>query len=125
MTGNGDVIVADAAANEVFSIVDPRGAASRRHLLDNSDGVSTPTGLIVAPTDQIYVTNSGSRSIMTLDGTGRLLRSQHCDCNLSGLYPLRDSVYRLSDRLDETIFLLEAGRTGDRVVFVPALRTND
>jgi hypothetical protein len=124
LAGNGDAIVADASANEVFSIVDPRGSAVRRPLLDQTDGISNPTGVIVSPTNQIYIANADSETIMILDSTGRLIGTQECGCELSGFYPLQDSVYRLSGRTDGTIFLLETGPAANRVVFVPGLQTN-
>ena len=122
LAANGDAIVADPKANEIFSILDPRGSAARQLLLDAEGGVSNPTGVIVSNANQLLLTNAGSQTIMTLDSTGRLLRTERCSCELAGLFPLRDSVYRLSDRTDQTVFLLEAGPSGDRVLFVPMLR---
>jgi hypothetical protein len=120
LTSAGQAVVTDAGANEIFTILDPLGLAARRMLLNADNGVSNPTAVVVAPSNQIYVANEDSKSIMTLDSTMHLVRSQHCNCNVAGFYPLRESVFRLSDRTDRTIFLLEAGRD-DRIVFVPAL----
>ena len=124
LAANGDAIVADAKANQVFSILDARGSGVRQLLLDETGGVSNPTGVTVSNANQILLTNAGSETIMTLDSTGRLLRTERCSCELAGLFPLRDSVYRLSGRTDQTIFLLEAGPSSDRVFFVPMLRGN-
>jgi hypothetical protein len=122
---NGNAIVADAKANEVFAIVDPGGSAIREFLADERTGISRPVGLIVSNSNEIYVANAGSATIMVLDSAGLVLRTDSCGCDLAGLYPLRDSIYRLSNGVDRTIYLLEARPTGDRVAFVPALHANN
>lgn len=115
---NGDTIIADEKANQVFSIIDPAGAAARFILADDRNGVSNPASVAVSDANRIYVA-SADGTIMTLDSTGQLLRSLKCSCRPSGLYPISDSVYRLSDQTDRTIYLLKTDAAGDRVVFVP------
>jgi DNA-binding beta-propeller fold protein YncE len=124
LTPAGDAVVADARSNEIFSITDPKGYASRLFLADDRSGVSNPTSVAVSKGGQIYVANGGSDTIVTLDSAGHVLRVQQCGCELAGLFPLKDSLYRLSDRTDSTLYLLEAGVTGDRVLFVPPSRKN-
>jgi len=119
LTSSGDAVVSDVRASEVFLIADPKGAAARLFLGDDRSGISNPTNITVSNAGQIYIANAGSDTIVVLDSAGLLLRTQHCGCEVAGLFPLKDSLYRLSDRTDRTLYLLEAGTTGDRIVFVP------
>ena len=120
MMGNGAAaIVADRAANEVYAVWDPGGAAMPQFLAGARDGVSIPVGVAVSAANRIYIANSGSATIMTLDSSGRLVKSQDCGCAVSGVHALRDSVFRLTNGLDRTVFLLDASSNEDRILFVP------
>ena len=125
LAASGDAVVADSKKNEVFAIRDPRGSAIRQLLADDRAGVSNPRGVAVSSGNQVYVANAGSGAILALDFNGILLRTQSCNCEPSGFSTLRDSVFMLTNQIDRTIFLLDAGPAGDRVYFVPPLRTND
>ena len=116
---NGDAIVADAKMNEIFSIVNPKGTAARFLLADDRAGVSNPTSVTVSAAGQIYVASATSDTILVLNSDGNLLRTQYCGCEPAGFFLMKDSLYRLSDRTDRTLYLLEAGTTSDRIVFVP------
>jgi hypothetical protein len=118
ITGNGAAIVADRGADEVFAIWDAGGPAIRQFLAGNSDGVSSPAG-VVWNNNRIYIGNTGSATVTVLDSDGRYLETHSCSCTLSGVYPMRDSVFRLTDRIDRTIFLLDASSAEERIVFVP------
>jgi len=124
ITGNGTTFVTDRGANAVFAIWDASNTAVYQFLLGERDGVSRPSGVAISKDNAVYIANTGSATVMTLDFSGHLQRTLQCDCRLSGLYPLRDSVFRLTDRLDQTIYLLATSLNGDQVSFVPALRTN-
>ena len=119
MMENGAAIVADRAANEVYAVWDPGGAAMPQFLAGARDGVSIPIGVAVSAANRIYIANSGSATIMTLDSSGRLVKSQDCGCAVSGVHALRDSVFRLTNGLDRTVFLLDASSNEDRILFVP------
>jgi hypothetical protein len=119
LTAGGDAIVTDRGANEVFAIWDARLGAVRRLLADVREGVSDPVGVAVSATNRIYFVNAGSASAIVLDPSGRYVKSHSCSCKVTGLIPMRDSVFRLTDRIDQTIFLLDASSTEERIVFVP------
>jgi PPE-repeat protein len=119
ITQNGDAIVSDQAANEVFAIWDAAGAAVRRVLVDRREGLSDPGGIAVSSGNRIYVANSGEDSVMVLDANGRFLKAHPCSCTVSGVIPFRESVFRLTDRFDQPLFLLDATSADERIVFVP------
>jgi hypothetical protein len=116
---NGDTVVADSKENAVYYVTDPTRSAARVLLADDQDGISNPTGVAAVNGDRIYVTNASARTVLVLTPSGHVLRALTCSCEPSGLYPFIDSVYRLSDRVDQTIHLLKVGATGDRILFVP------
>ena len=119
ITRGSDVIVTDSGANEVFAIWDARGGAVRKLLADSTDGVSDPSGVGVSSGGRLYVSNRGSSSIMVLDPGGRVLKTLRCNCSTSGISLLRESVFRLTEGIAQTIYLLDAGSPDERIVFVP------
>ena len=120
ITRNGDAIATDRRANEVFAIWDPGGGAVRKLLAGVTDGVVEPTGVAVSSGDRIYIANSGS--VLVLDTTGRFLNTHRCNCTISGVNLFRDSVFRLTDGTDQTIYLLEATSAAERILFIPPPR---
>lgn len=119
ITRNGDAIVTAEADNEVFAIFDASGGAVRRLLADVRQGVSRPIGVALSPDGRILVGNKESATVTVLDSNGRLLRTLHCDCAVSGVYPIRDAVFLLTDGIDHTLYLLDAGSPEERILFVP------
>jgi len=118
ITGNGAAIVADRGANEVFAIWDLGGAAIPQFLAGPGDGVSDPVGL-ASDANRIYISNAGSGTVIALDSNGRYLQTLDCNCTLTGAFALRDSVFRLTDRVHRTIFLLDASSPTARILFAP------
>ena len=82
--------------------------------------MSDPVAVTVSRRGEFYVANAGSGIVMVFDSSGRLLRRQDCRCSISGMAPLRDSVFRLTDRIDLPIILLDANTPEDRIFFIPA-----
>jgi hypothetical protein len=122
ITGSGAAIVADRGADEVFAIWDVSGAAVRQSLAGVKEGVSSPAGVAVGKNNRIYVGNAGSATVTALDSDGRYSETYPCGCELSGVYPLRESVFRLTDRIDQTTFLLDTNSDEERILFVPPAR---
>jgi hypothetical protein len=119
ITRSGDAIVSDRGSNEVFAIRDANGGAVRRLIAAGTDGVSNPVGLIVSSSDRIYVANAGSGTVMAFESSGRLAGTHRCNCAISGIFPFRDSVFRLTEGIPQTIYLLDATSAAERIVFVP------
>ena len=119
ITRDGDAIVTDRGTNEVFAIWGASGGAVRGLLADVRDGVSNPMGVALSSLNRIYVANAGTDTAVVLDSSGHFLKAEQCSCTISGLYPLRDSVFRLTDGIGQTIFLLDASTAEERILFVP------
>jgi hypothetical protein len=123
ITANGAAFVTDRESNEIFAVWDAKGGSFPQYLASSGDGVSSPGDVAVSASNRIYVANVGAANILVLDSSGNILGARGCDCELSGLFPLRDSVFRLTKRLDQTVYLLDAGPTQDRILFVPPFST--
>jgi hypothetical protein len=56
---------------------------------------------------------------MVFEASGRLLKVLSCNCAMAGVYLLRDSVFRLTEGIAQTMFLLDASSAEERILFVP------
>jgi len=120
--GNADVVYADSATNEVFLARDVKRQSVTTFLAGPSDGVSGPTGAGVSIRNEILVANAGSGTVMVFDGDGRILRTQQCDCHVSGMFPLSTDMFRLTDRFDQTTYVLDVSESENRILFIPPLQ---
>ena len=84
--------------------------------------MSNPTSVAASDDNRIYIAGAADGTILTLDTTGQMLQSVKCNCRLSGLFPLSDSMYRLSSQTDRTIYILKIDASGEHVAFVPPLQ---
>jgi hypothetical protein len=124
ITPDGAAIVTDRDANEVFAVWDIRNGSSPQYLAASADGVSRPADVAVSASNRMYVANPGAASVMIFNAGGQLLGARGCNCEISGLFPVRDSLFRLTKRLDQTVYLLDAGPVQDRILFIPPLATD-
>jgi hypothetical protein len=119
LAGNG-VAVANPRDNEVFLVSSLTGSARRRTLAGPGQGISNPVGLAAAPNSaRIHVANGGSSNVTTFEVTGRLVSNRRCNCEISGFRLVGESIYRLTDQLDRTLFLFDARSAESRILFVP------
>ena len=116
-----DAVIADAGAGQVVIIRNVRGEASPTLLADSREGLSQPIALAISKQDEIFVADAATNVVVTLDASGQLLRAVSCGCAAATLTPLRESLYRLTDRLDLPIFVFDSRPEGQRILFIPAL----
>jgi hypothetical protein len=121
LTRSGTAVVADRDKNEILLVRDVRTTGSRQTIADVHDGVMEPVAITVSSRDDIYVANAGSAAVLVFGTDGQLMRTLGCACTPSGLYRVRESVFRLSDAMDRTIYLLDVAAGAGRIVFVPPL----
>jgi DNA-binding beta-propeller fold protein YncE len=118
ISASGHAILTDRDANEVFAIWNVEGGAIRRPFADVTEGVSKPSG-VAAAGNRIYIANSGSANIIVLDAEGRFVKALPCNCTISGLHTFRESIYRVTDGIHQTLYLLDASSAQERILFVP------
>jgi hypothetical protein len=89
-----------ADANEVYAIVESRGFGERHRLVDERNGVSNFSGVVATENGTFSLANAGSSSVMSLDSNGNILRNETCRCEVSGFYPVRNSVFQLTSGVE-------------------------
>jgi hypothetical protein len=116
------LVVANPRDDEVFLMPDFAGSPRRRTLAGPDQGISRPVGLAAAANGtRVHVANGGSSNVTTFELAGRQVSSRRCNCQISGLSRVGDSIYRLTDRLDRTVFLFDARSAESRILFVPPI----
>jgi hypothetical protein len=118
-----DGLLADRVNSSVWLLKDILGAAIGVQLAGESNGIDRPIAVASSDDSQrIFVANSGSNSLATLElATGRLAIVQ-AGSSVSGLHRLKgDSVFRITELSDRPLLILDGGTAETRVVFVPRL----
>jgi hypothetical protein len=110
-------IVADSADNTVYALAEGQVFP----VATAQDGIAMPVGLAVSNDNQrIFVANSESRSVVTVDLNGRGSISTACNCAVTGLHATNtDSVFRLTDFTGGPILLFDGNSAAARIHFVP------
>lgn len=116
-----DAVIADAAAGQIIWIRNVRDQALPALVADSRDGLVEPVALTLVGGNEIYAGDSGTGTILVLDTQGHVLRRVSCGCSLTGLFPLRNNGFRLTERLDQPIFMIDSRSPGERILFIPAL----
>jgi hypothetical protein len=120
--GASDAVYTDSGTNEVYYAQDVRNGSVTQFLSGASDGVSGPIGVGASSAGGFFVANSASGTIITFDTNHRILETQQCACNISGVYPLSAGIFRLTDRLNQTIYLLDSRSSQPRILFIPPMQ---
>jgi hypothetical protein len=118
---DGDAIFADSGAGQILRIRNLRSDAGPELIADARDGLAQPAAVAVSDRNEVYVADPGAGAVVVLDSQGRRLSVLPCACSPVTLAPLRDSVFRLTDRIDRPISLLDTRPAPPRILFIPAL----
>ncbi len=116
-----DAVVADGVLNRVMTVRDPKGAAQITQIADASQGVSQPVAVAVTGDNRrVLVANAEPAGVVTLSLAGESPVTLPCNCKLTGLERLAGSAaFRLSEPGEAPLWLLDAGDSPPRLVFVP------
>jgi hypothetical protein len=120
--GASDAVFADRGTNEVYFAQDVRNGSVTQFLAGASDGVSGPVGVAASKTGGFFLANASSGTILTFGPNRRIIGSQQCSCNMSGMSLLSTGIFRLTDRWNQTIYLLDDSTTEPRLIFIPPLQ---
>ena len=124
LDGDQDVIVADAAVNELTLLHNFASTPEAFRLAGERDGVSGPAGLRISPDSRkLYIANSGSRTIDIWNFEAQSIEASFpLDAEPTRLTPLQgSSTFVLNDVGDHPLLLLDAA-ANLAVYFVPADR---
>jgi DNA-binding beta-propeller fold protein YncE len=121
LNGDRDVIVADAAVNEITLVRNFATAPDIYRLAGELDGISRPAGLQISLDGRkLYVANSASRSLDIWNFDAQSIEASYpLDAEPTRLTPLKGfSIFVLNDVGEHPLLLLDAVNTG--TYFVPA-----
>jgi hypothetical protein len=114
-----DAVYLDVGSNQALLVRNVRDQAVPAVIADSGDGLSGPVAVYFSIRSEIYVGNSDG-GILVLDSTGHFLRRTRCNCAITAMAPLAKSAVRLTDRIDQPIYVLD-GSIADQILFIPAL----
>jgi hypothetical protein len=112
-------LIADAGAAQIRMFRNVRDEATPIVFADGREGLSRPVAISISKQREILVADSNTKKVIVLDLDGRVVREALCSCEPTHLLPLRDSAFRLTDRLDIASFIFESN--SGKVSFIPAL----
>jgi hypothetical protein len=118
--GNDDVVVADSDGEELYILRNVSGTTTQAPLTRLNREFKTVV-TTVPERGEILIANTGSGVISVMDAQGVFLRSFACSCSITGFYPLNNMVFRLTERLDKPIFILDVKSPSGRIAFIPAI----
>jgi hypothetical protein len=121
LNGDRDVIVADAAVNEITVVHNFATAPESFQFAAERDGISRPAGLQISLDGRkLYVANGASRSLDIWNFDAKSIDASYpLDAEPTQLTPLKgSSIFVLNDVGEHPLLLLDAVNTG--TYFVPA-----
>jgi hypothetical protein len=117
-SGN-DAIYLDSGSDQAFRIRNIPENAAPEILADSETGLLQPAAVFVSGQGEIFIGDSDG-GILILDSIGLPLRKSRCQCTITAMEPLAKSTLRLTERIDQPIYVLD-GSDADRIIFIPAL----
>jgi len=120
--GASDAVYADSSSKEVFLARDLKTQAGVEFLAGPADGVSDAVAAVASAAGGFFLANADTGTVITFGANRQILRVQECGCKLSGLHPLGAGLFRLTDRLNQTIQLLYDNNSEPRLIFIPPLQ---
>ena len=124
LNGDQDVIVADAATNEITLLRNFAGTPQAFRLAGERDGVSGPVGLRISPDSRkLYIASAPSRTLDIWNFEAQSIEASYpLDAEPTRLTPFRgSSIFLLNDVGDHPLVLVDAA-LDPAVYFVPAGR---
>jgi DNA-binding beta-propeller fold protein YncE len=120
--GGHDAAIAAHGTGAVL-IKDVPGTAARQPLAGDGPSFNAPVGIAFSGDgSHVFVASASEKSAMAFDLSGNRA-DMTCSCSPAELTPMGSS-FRLNELTSDPLWLVDAGASGPRVVFVPALRAS-
>jgi hypothetical protein len=119
--GTREAAVADPLRNEVFLIRESADGISRIPIASEADGITAP-GAIAGSADgrRVWVANTGSQSVISIDLESHLLHSLACSLSPNALARMGPGAYfRLTDFTQNSILVLDDSKAQPRILMIP------
>ena len=118
--GSHDAAIA-AHGTGALLIRDVAGTAAQQPLASDGPAFTSPAGIgFSADGSRVFLASASAQSVSVFDLSGNRTDMQ-CSCSPAELTPMGGS-FRLTELAADPLWLLDAGASGPRVVFVPALK---
>jgi hypothetical protein len=120
--GGHDAAIAARGTGAVL-IKDVPGAATQQPLAGDGPSFNAPVGIAFSGDGlHVFVASASQKSAMAFDLSGNRA-DMTCSCSPAELTPMGSS-FRLNELTADPLWLVDAGASGPRVVFVPALQAS-
>jgi hypothetical protein len=120
--GGHDAAIAARGTGAIL-IKDVPGAAAQQPLAGDGPSFNAPVGIAFSGDgSHVFVASASQKSAMVFDLSGNR-SDMTCSCSPAELTPMGSS-FRLNELTADPLWLVDAGTSGPRVVFVPALRAS-
>jgi hypothetical protein len=120
--GGHDAAIAARGTGAIL-IKDVPGAATQLPLAGDGPSFNAPVGIAFSGDGaHVFVASASQKSAMAFDLSGNR-SDMACSCSPAELTPMGSS-FRLNELTADPLWLVDAGASGPRVVFVPALRAS-
>jgi hypothetical protein len=120
--GGHDAAIAARGTGAVL-IKDVPGAATQQPLAGDGPSFNAPVGIAFSGDgSHVFVASASQKSAMAFDLSGNR-SDMTCSCSPAELTPMGSS-FRLNELTTDPLWLVDAGTSGPRVVFVPALQAS-
>ena len=119
----GTALIADSSHNQIHRVRGIGAGIEADVIAGPKEGIATPVAVAVSHDgSRAFVANAKSRTVSIIDLKGEAaVRSIACACTPSGLNRLAgNETFRLTEMSSRPMWMLDAGGTEPRVVFVPA-----
>jgi len=119
----GTAFIADSGQNQIHRVRGIGAGIEADVIAGPKDGIATPVAVAVSHDgSRVYVANAKSGTISIIDLKAETAtRSIACACTPSGLDRLAgNDTFRLTEMSSRPMWMLDAGGTEPRVLFVPA-----
>jgi hypothetical protein len=118
--GGHDAVIAAPGAGAIL-IRDVPGTAVQTPLASDGPAFTSPAGIgFSADSSHVFLASASAQTVSAFDLSGNRT-DMPCSCSPAELTPMGGS-FRLTELASDPLWLLDAGATGPRVVFVPALK---
>jgi len=119
--GSREAAVADPLRNEVFLIRESAGGTSRILIASEADGIAAPAAIAgSADGRRVWVANTGSQSVISIDLESHLLHSLACSLSPNALARMGPGAYfRLTDFTQSSILVLDDSKPQPRILLIP------
>jgi hypothetical protein len=124
LPGTSDVVIGDSATRTISLLTDITGARQILLLAENDQGIRQPVAIrAAAGGKRIVIADRKARAAIILDRTSGEVTTLPCECIPTGLDSLTDPrFFRLTDSMNEPLWMVDSEPAGARLVFVPPNR---